>query len=67
MKMISVSSPVMNAVGYDPANRQMQIQFKNSEVYTFCGVPQHIFDNFLSAEVVTNVREGTRMRSRYRI
>jgi KTSC domain len=49
MKMISVSSSAIAAVGYDPATRHMQIKFKNSGTYSFCGVPQQIFDGLLSA------------------
>ncbi|MEM6868292.1 MAG: KTSC domain-containing protein [Cyanobacteria bacterium P01_C01_bin.121] len=49
MVMLSVSSSAISAVGYDPDSRQMQIRFKTSGTYTFCRVPQHIFDGLLSA------------------
>lgn len=50
MQMISVSSSAISAVGYEPSTRQMQIRFKQGRTYTFCRVPQHVFDGLLSAE-----------------
>ena len=47
MHMISVSSSALSAVGYDPSTKRMQIRFKQGDTYTFCRVPQHIFDGLL--------------------
>lgn len=47
--MISVNSSAIDAIGYDSKTQQMKIKFKDSGTYTFCGVPQSIFDNFLDA------------------
>lgn len=49
MRMISVSSSAISAVGYDPSTMRMQIRFKQGRTYTFCRVPQHVFDGFLGA------------------
>lgn len=49
MEMIRVSSSAISAVGYDPETQQMQIKFVQGRTYTFCRVPQHIFDGLLSA------------------
>lgn len=49
MEMIRVSSSAISAVGYDSEIQQMQIQFVQGRTYTFCNVPQHIFDELLSA------------------
>lgn len=49
MEMIRVSSSAISAVGYDSEIQQMQIQFVPGKTYTFCHVPQHIFDGLLSA------------------
>jgi hypothetical protein len=49
MEMIRVSSSAISAVGYDPDTQQMQIKFKQGRTYTFCRVPQHVFDGLLSA------------------
>ena len=47
--MIPVSSSAISAIGYDSATQKMQICFKDSGTYTFCRVPQYIFEDFLSA------------------
>jgi hypothetical protein len=44
MDMISVSSSAIHSIGYDPVTQQMRIRFKNGGIYTFCRVPQHIFE-----------------------
>ncbi|WP_345785751.1 KTSC domain-containing protein [Pelagicoccus sp. SDUM812002] len=49
MEMIPVRSSATRAIGYNPSTGQMQIQFKQGKTYMFCGVPQHVFDSFLSA------------------
>jgi hypothetical protein len=49
MEMIRVASSAMDAVGYDPKSQQMQIRFHQGDTYTFCRVPQVIFDGLLSA------------------
>ena len=49
MKMIWVSSSAISAVGYDHDTQQMGIRFVQGSTYTFCCVPQHIFDGLLSA------------------
>lgn len=49
MRMIPVSSSAISAVGYDPSTMRMQIQFQQGRTYTFCDVPQHIFDGLLGA------------------
>ncbi|MFZ5575134.1 MAG: KTSC domain-containing protein [Pseudomonadota bacterium] len=47
--MIRVASSAISAVGYDRETRQMQIEFVQGSAYTFCVVPQHIFDGLLSS------------------
>lgn len=49
MEMIRVSSSAISAVGYDHETQQMRIKFVQGKTYTFCRVPQHIFDGILSA------------------
>lgn len=49
MKMISVYSSAISAIGYDPITQKMNIQFRNSGTYTFCRVPSYIFESFFSA------------------
>ena len=47
--MIPVNSSAISAVGYDKNTQQMQIRFVQGHTYTFCRVPQKIFDDLLSA------------------
>lgn len=49
MEMIRVSSSAISAVGYDPETRRMQIRFKQGGTYTFCRVPQHVFEGLLAS------------------
>lgn len=49
MEMIRVASTAIISVGYDPESRKMRIRFKQGRAYSFCNVPQHVFDKFLSA------------------
>ena len=47
MEMIRVNSSAINAIGYDPASLQMQVRFKQGNTYTYCRVPQSVFDGLL--------------------
>jgi len=47
--MIRVISSAIAAVGYDANSMQMQIRFVQGHSYTFCRVPQSVFDGLLAA------------------
>ena len=47
MEMIRVNSSAISAVGYDFSTLRMQIRFQQGHTYTYCGVPQSLFDNLL--------------------
>jgi hypothetical protein len=49
MNLIPVQSSAISAIGYDSTTGQMYVQFKHGKVYAFCGVPQHVYEAFLSA------------------
>lgn len=49
MELISVRSSAISAIGYNPTIRRMHVKFKHGKTYTFGGVPQHVFDAFLSS------------------
>jgi len=49
MNMIPVRSSAISAIGYDPAACQMRVKFVQGNTYSFCRVPQHVFDAFLAA------------------
>lgn len=50
--MIPVRSSAIAAVGYDPNTRRMQIRFTSGGTYTYCGVPQSVYDGLMSASSV---------------
>ncbi|QXX78985.1 KTSC domain-containing protein [Alcaligenes faecalis] len=48
--MIPVLSSAIAAVGYDPNTKRMQIRFTSGGItYTYCGVPQSVYDGLMSA------------------
>ena len=47
--MISVNSEAISKIGYDSETMRMKIMFKQGKSYTFCRVPQNLFDRFLNA------------------
>lgn len=49
MQMIAVNSSAISAVGYEADTMQMRIRFKQGDTYTFCRVPQSIFEGLLAA------------------
>ena len=49
MDMIRVSSSAIASVGYDPSLQRMQVKFNQGKTYSFCRVPQRIFDGLLAA------------------
>lgn len=49
MQMITVNSSAISAVGYEADTMQMRIRFKQGETYTFCRVPQNVFEGLLAA------------------
>ena len=49
MQMISVSSSNLAAVGYDPSDSTLVVEFKNGTTYKYRQVPQSIFDGLMRA------------------
>jgi len=47
---ISVRSSAIRKIGYDSSQNKMYIDFEDSDpYYTYCRVPDHIFQAFVSA------------------
>lgn len=47
---VSVNSSAIREIGYDAETSQMFIDFNDSHsVYTFCGVPEVVFREFISS------------------
>ena len=51
-EMQSVSSSNIAAVGYDTENQTVYVQFLNGSTYAYKGVPEHEFENLLTASSV---------------
>ncbi|MRH79078.1 KTSC domain-containing protein [Spiribacter sp. C176] len=47
--MQSVSSKAIDAIGYDPTTQRLRIIFRQGRTYDYCGVPAHIYEQFLRA------------------
>ena len=43
MRMILVQSSLLSAVGYDPSEETMVVQFQNGRYYRYNGVPADVF------------------------
>ncbi len=49
MEMIRIRSSAISHIGYDVISGQMKIQFIQGHTYTYCRVPQLVFDGLFSA------------------
>lgn len=49
MKMIPVSSSVIDAIGYDAATSDLMVVFRDGHIYEFHMVPRRVWDEFLNA------------------
>jgi hypothetical protein len=50
--MQPVCSSNIAAVGYDAENQTVYVQFLNGSIYAYKGVPDHEFENLLTASSV---------------
>ena len=48
--MTPVNSGAIRAVGHDPSNGTLMIQFASGETYHYAGVPRHVHDALLTAD-----------------
>lgn len=49
MKMQSVSSEAIVAIGYDPTTQRLRIIFRQGRIYNYCRVPAHVYARFMRA------------------
>ncbi|HWW61222.1 MAG TPA: KTSC domain-containing protein, partial [Thermoanaerobaculia bacterium] len=49
MEWYPVSSSTLERVSYDSASMTLTIEFKSGTAYQYFDVPQHVFDDLLSA------------------
>lgn len=44
-----VSSSTIRSVGYDSESKTLEIEFENGGIYQYFGVPQDVYQRFMSA------------------
>lgn len=49
MNRISVSSSNISSIGHDPSSQVLEVEFNDGSVYRYEGVPQSVYDDFVSA------------------
>ena len=49
MNMIPVRSSAISDFGYDSSSQRMKVKFKQGETYSFCRVPEHIFNGLINS------------------
>ena len=53
IEWVNVSSTAIRKIGYDSSTSEMYIDFEDSDpYYTFCGVPETVFKDFVSSNSV---------------
>ena len=50
MKLTSISSTNLQAVGYDPITSELQIQFRNGDVYSYQNVPSNLYERMITGD-----------------
>ena len=49
MKMQSVHSEAIEAIGYEPTTQRLRITFRQGRTYDYCRVPAHVYEQFMRA------------------
>jgi len=49
MRRVALVSSSLVSAGYDPARRELEVEFAGGAVYRYLGVPPEIWNDFLSA------------------
>ncbi|MFJ3044777.1 KTSC domain-containing protein [Herbaspirillum chlorophenolicum] len=52
MERVSVSSSNIASIGHDETTQTLEVEFLDSAVYEYYGVPEHVFQELLSASSV---------------
>jgi len=50
MKLVTVESDMIHAVGYDPATQELEVIFNSGQIYRYTGVPRKVYEELLAAE-----------------
>lgn len=49
MERVPVSSSNIASIGYDVDSQTLEVEFRNSTVYQYFGVPAHVHQEFMDA------------------
>lgn len=49
MDMVSIDSSHLRAVGYDPKDEELRVEFSSGAVFVYEGVPEAVFDGLMSS------------------
>lgn len=52
MDRISVESSCVAAIGYDPSQSLLEVEFTSGEVYQYPDVPEDVYQAFISADSI---------------
>jgi hypothetical protein len=50
MKLVTVESSMIHAVGYDDEAEELEIVFNSGESYRYTGVPRSVYEGLLAAD-----------------
>jgi hypothetical protein len=49
MLLVPILSSNLSAMGYDPVNGELQVQFMNGRIYSYQNVPPDLYDGLVNA------------------
>ena len=52
MERIAVKSSNIKSIGYEPGNKQLDVEFSNGTLYSYVGVPRKAYEEMSKAESV---------------
>jgi len=64
MKTTKVQSSVISEIGYDEAEKRLEVVFTNGARFQYANVPQDVYDAFIAAESVGKFF-GAKIRNHY--
>lgn len=50
MERVNVESSMIEAVGYDPDSKELEVAFNSGEIYRYADVPRAIYEGLLAAD-----------------
>jgi hypothetical protein len=50
MKLQTVDSSMIHAVGYDPKHQMLEVVFNSGKVYQYLEVPQNVYDELMASD-----------------